>query len=123
MPARIEDYAMIGDCKTAALVSKDASIAWLCLPRFDSMSCFACLVGSEDQGHWRVGPAGEHYVSSRSYVDGSLVLNTRFESDDGCVEVIDFMPPGADGSHVVRIVKGVSGHMAMRSSLTVRFGY
>ncbi|WP_109126444.1 glycoside hydrolase family 15 protein [Dyella sp. C11] len=123
MPARIEDYAMIGDCKTAALVSRDGSIAWLCLPRFDSMSCFSCLVGSEDQGHWRVGPAHKGYTSSRAYVDGSLVLNTRFENEGGKVEVVDFMPPGFDGSHVVRMVKGVSGRMVMRSSMVVRFDY
>lgn len=125
MPARIEDYAMIGDCKTASLVSRDGSIAWLCLPRFDSMSCFTCLLGSEDQGHWRVGPADKQHTSTRAYIDGSLVLRTRFETGEGIVELIDFMPTDADtdGSRVVRIVKGIEGRVSMRSSLLARFGY
>jgi GH15 family glucan-1,4-alpha-glucosidase len=121
--AKIEDYAMIGDCRTAALVSLDGSIDWLCLPRFDSGACFTRLLGTPEQGCWRIGPSGARHASSRSYIDGSLVLQTRFESRRGVVELTDFMPTGLDSSHVVRIVSGVQGRMTMESNLLVRFDY
>lgn len=123
MAARIEDYAMIGDCKTAALVSKEGVIDWLCLPRFDSMACFASLLGTPDHGCWRISPSVGSHTSSRAYIDGSLILITRFETEQGVVELVDFMPIGLDSSHVIRIVKGIEGRMSMESHLTVRFDY
>jgi GH15 family glucan-1,4-alpha-glucosidase len=123
MAERIEDYAMIGDCKTAALVSKQGSIDWLCLPRFDSMACFANLLGTEQNGYWRIAPVGNRHTSRRAYIDGSLVLTTRFESARGVVELTDFMPTGLNSSHVVRMVTGVKGRVKMQSCLNVRFDY
>jgi GH15 family glucan-1,4-alpha-glucosidase len=121
--ARIEDYAMIGDCKTAALVSNEGVIDWLCLPRFDSMACFASLLGTPEQGCWRISPSTGRYASRRSYMDGSLILTTRFEGEKGTVELVDFMPIDLDSSHVIRIVRGVEGRVSMTSSLMPRFDY
>jgi GH15 family glucan-1,4-alpha-glucosidase len=123
MAARIEDYAMIGDCKTAALVSKAGVIDWLCLPRFDSMACFASLLGTPDQGCWSMAPAEASHACSRSYIDGSLILKTRFETRHGAFELLDFMPIDLDSSHIVRIVKGIRGHASVESNLIVRFDY
>jgi GH15 family glucan-1,4-alpha-glucosidase len=123
MAARIEDYAMIGDCKTAALVSRDGSIDWLCLPRFDSMACFAGLLGTSGQGSWSIAPATGKHACSRCYVDGSLILQTRFETEHGAFELMDFMPTDLDNSHVVRIVKGISGCVKVESRLIARFDY
>lgn len=123
MATRIEDYAMIGDCRTAALVSTAGSIDWLCLPRFDSMACFAGLLGTQEHGGWRIAPTTRTYTSSRAYLDGSLVLKTRFETRHGIVDLIDFMPTGLESSHVVRMVSGVKGSVSMESSLIVRFDY
>jgi len=120
--ARIEDYALIGDCETAALVGRDGSIDWLCLPRFDSDSCFARLLGDERNGYWKLCPAGRH-TSERSYRTGTLILETLFETDGGRVRVIDFMPPKTELSKVVRIVEGLEGEVEMDSVLVVRFGY
>lgn len=114
---------MIGDCRTSALVSANGSIDWLCLPRFDSMACFAALLGTSEHGCWDLHPTDREFTASRSYVDGSLVLTTRFEGRRGIVEVTDFMPTGYDSSHVVRLVTGVEGHMTMQSRLAVRFDY
>jgi GH15 family glucan-1,4-alpha-glucosidase len=123
MASLIEDYAMIGDCRTAALIGKDGSLDWLCLPRFDSASCFTALLGDDDNGRWRIAPRDEVKKVSRSYVDGSLILRTRFETETGTIEVVDFMPVGMDNSHVVRLVKGVSGTVPMQLDLVVRFDY
>lgn len=120
--ARIEDYALIGDCETAALVGLDGSIDWLCLPRFDSDSCFARLLGSKNNGYWRVAPLALRSVERR-YRPGTLILETTFRTDDGSVRVTDFMPPKSDQSRLVRIVEGVEGRVEMRSELAARFDY
>src|SRR5438876_5435295 len=106
---RIEDYALIGDCGSAALVGRDGSIDWLCLPRFDSGACFAALLGEPGHGRWLVAPAGEPEAASRRYRPDTLVLETDFEVEDGAVRVIDFMPPRSDHPSVVRIVEGLRG--------------
>src|SRR5207302_421954 len=92
MPCRIEDYALIGDCETAALVGRDGSIDWLCLPRFDSGACFAALLGTPQHGRWLLAPAGVERAARRRYLPGTLVLETEFETDEGAVTVVDFMP-------------------------------
>ncbi len=92
MPTTIADYAMIGDCKTAALVARDGSIDWLCWPRFNSDACFAALLGTPDNGRWRIAPRAENFQASRKYRDNTLILETRFETGDGAVTLIDFMP-------------------------------
>ena len=95
MPQRIEDYAIIGDCETAALVGKDGSIDWLCFPRFDSPACFAALLGTPENGCWKITPVGEVQAIRRRYRDSTLVLETDFETSDGEVRLIDCMPHGA----------------------------
>ena len=92
MPSRIEDYAMVGDCGTAALIARDGSVDWLCWPRFDSDACFAALLGSPDNGRWLLRPVHERPRISRRYRPGTLILETRFETDEGAATVIDFMP-------------------------------
>ena len=120
--ARIEDYAIIGDCDTAALVEREGSIDWLCLPRFDSDACFAKLLGNGSNGHWILTPS--HPGSAeRRYRPGTLILETDFTTDKGRVRVIDFMPVNVDGSRIVRIVEGVEGEVEMRAELVVRFDY
>jgi len=130
MPSRIEDYALIGDCETAALVSKDGSIDWLCWPRFDSAACFAALLGNADNGRWQIAPAavgGETKVRvNRQYRRNTLVLETEFTTADGSAAVlIDFMPvrQGRSESRLIRLVVGKRGTVAMRAELIVRFGY
>lgn len=120
--APIENYAFIGDCTTAALVGRDGSIDWLCWPRFDSSACFAALLGSAEHGRWRLTPTGSASVSRR-YRDGTLILTTCFETVTGTVELIDFMPLECSTSHVVRLLRGVSGSVQMRSELALRFEY
>ncbi len=120
---RIEDYALIGDCETAALVSRDGSIDWLCLPRFDSDSCFAKLLGTEENGFWRMAPSSAIRSVTRQYRPGTLVLETTFTTDHGCARVVDFMPPRTERSRLIRIVEGVRGEVDMRSELKVRFDY
>jgi GH15 family glucan-1,4-alpha-glucosidase len=120
---RIEDYAVIGDTQTAALVSRDGSIDWLCLPRFDSGACFAALLGTRDHGHWQLGPAGGAVASGRRYRGDSLVLETTFTTPDGTVRVVDCMPPRERDPDVVRVVEGVSGRVSMRMELVIRFDY
>ena len=120
---RIEDYALIGDLQTAALVSKQGSIDWLCFPRFDSPACFAALLGTEDNGHWRIAPRDADAVSSRHYRGDTLVLETEWSTPTGTVRVIDFMPPRDSAPDVVRIVEGVSGSVELRSELKLRFDY
>ncbi len=123
MPSRIEDYALIGDCQTAALVARDGSIDWLCFPRFDSGACFAALLGTPDHGRWLLAPAGEVRKVRRRYRDGTLVLETDDETDDGAVTVVDFMPLRGEAPDLVRIVGGRRGRVAMRMELVIRFDY
>ncbi|WP_317453665.1 glycoside hydrolase family 15 protein [Streptomyces sp. CBMA152] len=120
---RIEDYALIGDLQTAALVGRDGSVDWLCLPRFDSAACFAALLGDDDNGHWRIAPAGAGDCTRRAYLDDSLVLESVWETRTGTVKVIDFMPQRDVMPDVVRIVEGVSGSVEMSSVLRLRFDY
>ncbi|MGW1808726.1 glycoside hydrolase family 15 protein [Streptomyces sp. NPDC002078] len=123
MNPRIEDYALIGDEQTAALVGKNGSIDWLCLPRFDSGACFARLLGDEDHGYWRIAPKGADTCSRRAYRPDTLVLDTEWETPDGTVRVTDLMPQRDRAPDVVRIVEGVSGRVTVRSTLRLRFDY
>ena len=123
MPCLIEDYALIGDCETAALVGRDGSIDWLCWPAFDSDACFAALLGSSRNGRWLIAPAGEIVRTIRSYRDHTLILQTRFETGEGAVDLIDFMPPRGKASDVVRLVRGMRGRVKMRMELILRFGF
>jgi len=107
---KIEDYALIGDCHSAALVGRDGSIDWLCWPRFDSAACFAALLGKRDHGRWRIAPVGVHTCARRSYRGDSLILETEFETAEGAVTLIDFMPTREDTCQLVRIVLGRRGH-------------
>jgi GH15 family glucan-1,4-alpha-glucosidase len=120
---RIEDYALIGDTQTAALVGIDGSIDWLCLPRFDSPACFAALLGDEENGQWRIAPRDSDARSERHYRGNTLVLETEWSTSSGSVRVVDFMPPRDEAPDVVRIVRGISGSVAMRSELRLRFDY
>jgi len=122
MTLRIEDYALIGDCKTAALVGRDGSIDWLCWPRFDSAACFAALLGNADNGRWLIAPKDSPLGATRHYRPGTLVLETEFQTETGSAAVIDFMPP-ADGADLVRIVVGRSGRVVFKTELAVRFNY
>lgn len=123
MPSLIESYALLGDTHTAALVDRRGSIDWLCFPRFDSPACFAGILGTPEHGRWLLAPADGRECRRRSYRDGGLVLETRFETAGGAVTVIDFMPPRGDAPDVVRIVSGESGRVAMRMELEIRFDY
>ncbi|MGH9102719.1 MAG: trehalase-like domain-containing protein, partial [Acidimicrobiales bacterium] len=120
---RIEDYALIGDTHTAALVSREGSIDWLCLPRFDSQACFSRLLGDERHGYWRLTPAGKVTATRRRYRDGSLVLETEMDTAEGTVRVIDCMPVRERHPEVVRVVEGVKGRVQMRMDLVLRFEY
>lgn len=119
----IEDYALIGDCTTAALVGRNGSIDWLCWPRFDSGACFAALLGHEGHGRFLLAPVTQNGPATRRYRDGSLVLETLFDTPDGQVAVIDFMVPESPNSSVVRIVEGRRGAVPMRMELALRFDY
>ncbi|MFG2952896.1 glycoside hydrolase family 15 protein [Streptomyces sp. NPDC048291] len=123
MDRRIEDYALIGDEQTAALVGRDGSIDWLCLPRFDSAACFARLLGDEDHGHWRIAPGGATTCTRRGYRPDTLVLDTEWETAEGTVRVTDLMPQREHAPDVVRIVEGVSGRVTVHSTLRLRFDY
>ncbi len=123
MSCRIEDYGLIGDCQTAALVGRDGSIDWLCWPAFDCDACFAALLGTHRNGRWQIAPAEDVIKSSRRYWDHTLILETRFETANGTVALIDFMPPRANASDVVRLVRGVAGKVKMRMELVIRFGF
>jgi GH15 family glucan-1,4-alpha-glucosidase len=121
--ARIEDYALLGDLQTAALVERGGSIDWLCFPRFDSDACFAALLGSPENGRWLLAPTGAA-TSQRRYLHDTLVLETRWQTDDDNVaRVFDFMPPRGKAPDIVRIVEGVHGRVDFRSELAIRFGY
>ncbi|MBH5133633.1 glycoside hydrolase family 15 protein [Streptomyces sp. PU10] len=119
----IEDYALIGDQQTAALVGTDGSVDWLCLPRFDSAACFAKLLGDEDNGHWRIAPKGAERCTRRAYRPDTLVLDTEWETEDGAVRVTDLMPQRDRAPDLVRIVEGLSGEVTVHSVLRLRFDY
>ncbi|GJE28920.1 glycoside hydrolase family 15 protein [Methylobacterium organophilum] len=122
MAGRIEDYALIGDCRTAALVGRDGSIDWLCWPRFDASALFAALLGTEEHGFWKLAPTAKAAEHSWRYRSGTLVLETYHKTHEGEVRVTDYMPAG-DGSHLIRLVEGRKGQVAMRMDLAVRFDY
>jgi GH15 family glucan-1,4-alpha-glucosidase len=123
MPLRIEDYALLGDLQTAALVGRDGSVDWLCLPRFDSGACFAALLGDDGNGRWLLAPADAAATSSRRYLDDTLILETTWETGEGAVRVLDFMPPRGESPDVVRIVEGLRGRVEMHTELVIRFDY
>ena len=120
--ARIEDYALLGDLQTAALVERGGSIDWLCFPRFDSGACFASLLGGPEHGRWLLAPV-DGGTTSRRYLHDTLVLETTWQTETGTARVLDFMPPRGRAPDIVRIVEGVSGRVRMRSELTIRFDY
>jgi GH15 family glucan-1,4-alpha-glucosidase len=121
---RLEDYALVGDLQSAALVSKAGAVDWLCVPRFDSPSCFSALLGDRDHGHWRIAPASGAVATTRRYRPGTLVLETDFETDTGAVRIIDFMPPRGDGApRFMRIVEGRAGRVPMNMELMLRPDY
>jgi GH15 family glucan-1,4-alpha-glucosidase len=123
MPARIEDYALIGDCRSAALVARDGSIDWLCWPQFDSDACFAALLGNPEHGHWFICPADRSARIQRRYRDKTLILETDFETEEGSVTLIDFMHISEGEPRLVRLVTGRRGKVTMRSELVMRLGY
>jgi len=123
MSLPIENYALVGDCHTAALVGSDGSIDWLCLPRFDSGACFAALLGGPEHGRWLLAPVTRPRGIRRRYRGDSLVLETEFDTEEGCVRVIDFMPLSSERWDIVRIVEGLSGRVSLRMELRVRFDY
>jgi GH15 family glucan-1,4-alpha-glucosidase len=119
----IEDYALIGDLHTGALIGRDGSVDWLCLPRFDSPGCFAALLGDSSHGHWQIAPDGCGAATRRRYAGDTLILETEWDTDGGTVRLIDFMPPRGEAADLVRIVEGVTGRVRMRSELILRFDY
>jgi GH15 family glucan-1,4-alpha-glucosidase len=120
---RIEDYALIGDLQTAALVGRDGSIDWACFPRFDSGACFAALLGTPEHGRWAIAPRVDHWETGRRYRPQTLVLETEWETDGGAVRLIDFMPPRGKAPDIVRLVEGLHGEVEMSSELVIRFDY
>ena len=123
MPSRIEDYAMVGDLQTAAIVGADGSVDWLCFPRFDSPACFAALLGDETHGRWRIAPISGGRCTRRRYLPDTLVLESEWETPDGTVRVTDCMPPRGVAPDLVRVVEGVRGRVKLRSELRIRFDY
>src|SRR5262245_36879567 len=123
MTTRIEDYALIGDCETAALVSRGGSIDWLCWPRFDSAACFAALLGTTDNGRWLIEAVDGNARVMRQYRGNTLILETRIETTDGVALLIDFMPPRGRNSDIVRLVRGEHGRVRMRMELVLRFDF
>lgn len=122
MPSAIEDYALIGDCETAALVARDGSLDWLCLPRFDSGACFAALLGTPENGRWQIAPVGKATVRRR-YRPRTLILETEFETETGTVTLIDFMPLRSGHPEIIRMVRCDSGSVRMHMDLVMRFDY
>ena len=122
MPS-IEDYALIGDLQTAALVSREGSIDWCCFPRFDSGACFASMLGDADNGRWLLAPSIPVRRCTRRYRHDTLILESIYETDEGTVRAIDFMPPRGEAPDIVRIVEGLSGEVPMRAELVIRFDY
>ena len=123
MFSNIEDYALIGDCETAALVNRNGSIDWLCWPAFDSDACFTALLGTKDHGRWLIAPAAPIKACKRRYRGDSLILETTLETYDGAITLIDFMPPRGAASDIVRIVRGERGTVKMRMEMIIRFGF
>lgn len=123
MFSNIEDYALIGDCETAALVNRNGSIDWLCWPSFDSDACFTALLGTKDHGRWLIAPQGEITNCTRKYRGDTLILETTLETKDGAVTLIDFMPPRGAASDIVRIVRGDRGTVKMKMEMIIRFGF
>ena len=123
MPLRIEDYAMIGDCRSAALIGRDGSVDWLCWPRFDSPACFAALLGTSENGRWLIAPVSALPKVSRHYLADTLILETEFQTETGTAAVVDFMPVTDGEADLVRIVFGRSGYVTFRTELVIRFGY
>ena len=123
MPLAVEDYALVGNCHTAALVGRDGSIDWLCLPRFDSGACFAALLGDAANGRWLIAPSARANSVRRRYRDGTLILETDFETDEGAVRVIDCLPMSTERLDIVRIVEGLRGRVAISMELVIRFDY
>ncbi|MGB2953429.1 MAG: glycoside hydrolase family 15 protein [Gaiellaceae bacterium] len=123
MPDRIEDYALLGDLQTAALVGRHGSVDWLCFPRFDSGACFAALLGDERHGRWLMKAVGTHAPASRRYLHQTLVLETTWRTDEGTARVLDFMPPRGQAPDIIRIVEGIDGRVRMRTELVIRFDY
>ena len=123
MSQRIEDYALIGDCETAALVGRNGSIDWLCWPAFDSDACFAAILGTRKNGRWLIAPSGDVTRISRRYLGDTLILETCFETKSGAIALVDFMPPRGKASDVVRLVRGIKGTVKMRMELVIRFGF
>jgi GH15 family glucan-1,4-alpha-glucosidase len=123
VPSRIEQYAMIGDTQTAALIGDDGSVDWMCAPRFDSGACFAALLGDENHGRWLLAPAAGGHATRRRYRDGTLVLETEFDTPEGSVRITDFMPIREKTVDMVRIVEGLHGHVPMQMHMTIRFDY
>jgi GH15 family glucan-1,4-alpha-glucosidase len=121
MNVHIEDYALISDLETAAMVGRNGSIDWLCLPRFDSPACLAALVGTQDNGFWQVSPIARGPCTRRAYRPDTLVLQSEWETGTGTVRVTDFMPPRTQVPCIVRVVEGLSGSVSMRSELRLRF--
>ena len=122
-PSRIESYAVVADLQTAALVSRDGSVDWLCLPRFDSSASFAALLGGPKAGRWRIAPLAGGECTSRAYRDDTMILESTWESDEGTVKVVDFMPIRQTEPDLIRIVEGVSGQVRMGVELVARFDY
>src|SRR5271166_3222974 len=123
MPGRIEDYALIGDLHTAALVGRDGSIDWLCLPRFDSGACFARLLGEAEHGFWKIAPTSPVTAVRRRYRPDTLILETEFDTAEGTVRLVDCMPIREGHPQVVRLIQGVRGRVPMQMTLVLRFGY
>ncbi len=119
----IEDYCLIGDCETAALVSRYGSIDWLCWPTFSSGACFAALLGTKDHGYWKIAPTAELKCVSRAYIADTLIVETTFVTRSGEVCITDFMPPRGTDSHLIRIVRGLRGRVKMRMDIAIRFDY
>ena len=123
MPGLIEDYAIVGNCETAALVGRNGSIDWLALPRFDSAACFAALLGGPENGRWLIAPAAPDAKVTRRYREGTLILETTFETDEGSAVLVDGMGRRNDGTDLVRLVQGMRGRTAIRMELVLRFEY
>src|SRR3984893_6884136 len=120
---RIEDYALISNCATAALVGRNGSIDWLCLPRFDSAACVAALLGDPEHGRWLIAPADPSHRVERRYLTGSLILVTMFETSGGAVELVDFIGVRHGFSDIVRLVRGLRGRVSMQTEFILRFDY
>ena len=123
MALLVEDYGLLGDTQTAALVGRDGSIDWLCFPRFDGGAVFAALLGTEEHGRWLLAPVGTVLASRRCYQGETLILETEMGTEEGTVRLVDFMPPRGAAPDVVRIVEGVTGRVPMRMELRLRFDY